>query len=730
MNPVFDMTMMFCAGMRWVQKEWHRVRDIGIAAHLVNSSNKKKDLTTLTLQYLGVDLAPYESKMRKAVVSARGYCSRNLPDWMIGLHPDSASMLPSGTGWKCDIWLLPVLADKLGHPKGECQVVNKYKSEFDVYIGRGSKWGNPFVIGQDGTREEVIEKYRQYILNQPELLRDLHELDGKVLGCFCKPKACHGDVLQELLTEIRHPWYSVGLDYALSDTAATLPLGKHLERIIKQRKLWKIYQNRNKLLKITQAMELKGVTVSGERTHDLNDTYSKESKTLGKRCVAIAKSVGSDLVMPKSGNNGQLVNTVFGKEHFGLTPVEYSSKTREPSLNKDVITALLEDLPLKSPASRFLQCLSDKRSRDTASGTYITGYIRHWIPAPGYPPPDPATGAGWYVLHPSINPVGTSTLRWSSSDPNQQNVAKKTGFNLRYCFGPAPGRVWYSMDFKNLELRLPAWESGEEELISLFERPDDPPYYGSEHLLNFSTVYPDIWDREAKIVGLDKVGPHVKKKYADTWYGWCKNGDFAVGYGAIERTDIIGTADKAFHREGSHARLKERFAKKESLNQFWIDYANTHGYVETMPDKTVDPNRGYPIVCPRNEWGTIKPTIPLNYRVQSTAMHLTMMGMIRCYKYLDNLNQELYGASTLEILSTPRLRDDPTVGYFLVMQVHDEVAFDFPAEIDNRTRRRNERVVKDLARLLESGGDGIGVPTPVSVERHSESWDKGETIAL
>lgn len=79
------------------------------------------------------------------------------------------------------------------------KVVNKYKEPYDIYIGRGSKWGNPFEIGKDGTREEVIEKYRLYILNKPELLNSLPELKGKTLGCFCKPKPCHGDVLIELL---------------------------------------------------------------------------------------------------------------------------------------------------------------------------------------------------------------------------------------------------------------------------------------------------------------------------------------------------------------------------------------------------------------------------------------------------------------------------------------------------------------------------------------------------
>lgn len=89
------------------------------------------------------------------------------------------------------------------------KVVNKYKEPYDVYIGRGSKWGNPFTHISKGTkakyvvssREEAIEKFREYILHGDgkNLLNDLKELEGKTLGCFCKPKSCHGDVLVELI---------------------------------------------------------------------------------------------------------------------------------------------------------------------------------------------------------------------------------------------------------------------------------------------------------------------------------------------------------------------------------------------------------------------------------------------------------------------------------------------------------------------------------------------------
>ena len=83
----------------------------------------------------------------------------------------------------------------------------------DVYIGRevrrggwdlaASKWANPYSIAAcGGSAERAVEKYATYIHSRPDLLGALHELRGKVLGCWCKPGPCHGDVLAALADSI------------------------------------------------------------------------------------------------------------------------------------------------------------------------------------------------------------------------------------------------------------------------------------------------------------------------------------------------------------------------------------------------------------------------------------------------------------------------------------------------------------------------------------------------
>jgi Domain of unknown function (DUF4326) len=83
---------------------------------------------------------------------------------------------------------------KLGAPRA----VHCSRERHHVYIGRPAKWGNPFKIGRDGNRGEVIALYECWLREDDTLMATLGELRGKVLGCWCAPRACHGDVLVRL----------------------------------------------------------------------------------------------------------------------------------------------------------------------------------------------------------------------------------------------------------------------------------------------------------------------------------------------------------------------------------------------------------------------------------------------------------------------------------------------------------------------------------------------------
>lgn len=96
-------------------------------------------------------------------------------------------------------------------------VVHCKKEPYDIYIGRGSIWGNPFTHKplnstkakvQVESREEAILEFEKWLLNsddkEAQLMREnLYQLKGKVLGCWCAPKACHGDVLAKLANQTK-----------------------------------------------------------------------------------------------------------------------------------------------------------------------------------------------------------------------------------------------------------------------------------------------------------------------------------------------------------------------------------------------------------------------------------------------------------------------------------------------------------------------------------------------
>lgn len=636
-NFKFDIRALVTAGLRW--DHWDKVEDTQLAAHLLESC-EETNLTALALRWLGIDIYPLEKALNDAVKQARSIARRDYPEWRIAKPkemPDGPSVRDSKGAVASDKWLPRALALELGYPDD-------------------------------------------------------------------------------------HEWLRVLPEYANADSAVTAALWKVFLAEMERKQLLPLYECRKKLIRVVYEMEARGVTYSQERMDELREEYREESARLERLCVKIAASYpGEDggpyqLTLPKSGVNKSLRHFIFGplgirdaldeqmEKDVGrvidLEQIGYdrgsgasrsvllprSKKTGAPSLNKAVLEHLAETAPESSKERVFFNALRDKRKRDTALA-YMDGYERAAIPL----------GNGlWLVLHPSLHMTGTWTLRFSSSNPNEQNISKQKGFNLRYLFGPAPGREWWSLDYQNIELRIPAYEAEETEMIALFERPDDPPYYGSNHLLAAHTLWPEEF--EACLA----TGESFKDKYKSTLYQWTKNGNFAVQYGAMNES---GTADRAYHQVGGQRKIEERFTNIKRLNQRMIKEAERTGYVRTMADKEI--GCGYPLKMPLSEWGKVKPTIPLNYHVQGTAMWCMCKAMIRVSEYLRTLKD-----------------------FYIVMQVHDELNLDFPAGTGPKPWLTNLPKIRRIKRLMEKSGEDIGVPLTVSVTYHADNWSEGLDLAL
>ena len=93
----------------------------------------------------------------------------------------------------------PKIPDSVPGATNGPRVVHCKREPYDVYVGRPSPYGNPFALVKDSNRDEVIAKYRAWLLGQPDLVARVKvELRGKVLACWCTPKSCHADVLMEI----------------------------------------------------------------------------------------------------------------------------------------------------------------------------------------------------------------------------------------------------------------------------------------------------------------------------------------------------------------------------------------------------------------------------------------------------------------------------------------------------------------------------------------------------
>ena len=116
---------------------------------------------------------------------------------------------------------MSVVNCKVKHIRPQYQNLQEWMNDDNnVYIGRAgivfidkvrfpkqsSPFCNVFKVGKDGTRDDVIKKYRTYITDklkkEPELKKELIKMKGKNLGCWCHPEPCHGDVLLDLIDSI------------------------------------------------------------------------------------------------------------------------------------------------------------------------------------------------------------------------------------------------------------------------------------------------------------------------------------------------------------------------------------------------------------------------------------------------------------------------------------------------------------------------------------------------
>ena len=261
---------------------------------------------------------------------------------------------------------------------------------------------------------------------------------------------------QELTKEEIKQWEDVLKTYAMSDAERTLVLFKVFYASIRERKLLSQYELNRKLLKVTYEMEVKGITLKTKTLKSEIKRYeNRVEQELNK-----ASQIGSEWIKDINVNSSKQLSELL-YDHWKL-PVESFTMNNNPATDAQTLLSLREKQRKTSKPYQFITSLIIGKKFQTAK-RYLEGY---------------QNALKGNRLYPNYNLVGTSTTRFSSSNPNAQNIGKggdpfidelkDAGLNLRKVFGPAKGKIWYALDYSQLQLRIFAHVSKQENLIQAF----------------------------------------------------------------------------------------------------------------------------------------------------------------------------------------------------------------------------------------------------------------------
>lgn len=669
--------------------DWNGIHDTLIASHVLysNESHKLKDLALQHLDIRDDDQKALQEATNHARRIARTLSKRGAV-WQIAESPEPGQPQhkhfpaqrdsPKDGWWVFDTWLPRAVA--------------KYKWEVE---------GDP----EYAPAGEIVQT-GDYAGDQP--------------------------ITEELPQDQGHPWWTVLRDYALRDVERTYGLWLLFQKLMEEDDLLKFYEPRRRMLQAIYEMEAAGVTISPRKIREQREQRAKENAEALRNCIRIGKGAVDESTLRSS---KKLQGFIMGNLGLRLTK---QNKTGY-AVDKDVKQALFDRTVPKpgekpSPAHEFMRNLIIF-GKTEKNDSYLEEYTLRSLPTP-LPKTSSTTiipGSNirqgtkqepWLLLHGSFNPTGTDTTRLSSSGPNLQNVSKTIDerygdYNLRKCFGPMPGREWYSIDYSNIELRIFAYESGDRKLIEAFEQGFKVHCVFAEYL------WPKEWGecmadakkqiRDPKVVAKLNPDSHYdmqlwglaadifKERYEKgSLYQWVKNGNFALIYGA----GVI-KANTTYHHPDGYSIIRQHLPLVDEFLQAKNWEAKQYGHVRILGFGKDEHGRplGYKLWVPQNE-----PHVAVNYFVQGSAGWCMVLAINRVHEYLSRLNREL-GLSLQE-------------GYKMIMTIHDELDFDFPIH------ERNHKVISDIARIMEQSGDDIGLPTPVEVERHPVTWAEGEKVKL
>lgn len=405
-------------------------------------------------------------------------------------------------------------------------------------------------------------------------------------------------------------------EYAAEDADITLRLKHLLEPRLKELGLEELFWNiEMPLVRVLADMELNGVCLDTEALQETSRIFTDRMKQYEQE---IYKEAGETFNI---GSPKQVGDILFGKLQIMDKPKK--TKTGQYVTSEEV----LQSLEAKHPIVRNIL---NYRGMKKLLSTYIDALPKLINPRTGH-------------IHTSFNQAQTATGRLSSSDPNLQNIPVRTddGKEIRKCFIPEDGCLFFSADYSQIELRIMAHLSGDENMMEAFREGHD---------IHRATAA-KIWHED-----IDKVTDAQRKKAKQANFGIIYG---ITTYGLAQRMGIPNSEARELIQDYFHT-----FPKVKAYMEQAKETARAKGYAETLFHR----RRYLPDINSRN--ATVRGFAErnaINAPIQGTEADIIKVAMVRIWK---------------------RFKEEG-IRSKMILQVHDELNFSvYPEE-----REQVERIV-------------------------------------
>ena len=492
-----------------------------------------------------------------------------------------------------------------------------YESDKIMKIGQNIKYDYEVLTRYGVTIQgKMFDTMIAHYLIQPELHHNMDYLAGTLLGYqtihieeLLGPKGKKQKNMRDLSpTDI--------YEYAAEDADITLRLRNVLEPRLKELGVEELFWNiEMPLVRVLADMELNGVCLDTEALQDTSKIFTERMKQYEQE---IYKEAGEEfnISSPK-----QVGDILFGKLQIMDKPKK--TKTGQYVTSEEV----LQSLENKSPIVRNIL---NYRGMKKLLSTYIDALPKLINPGTGH-------------IHTSFNQALTATGRLSSSDPNLQNIPVRTddGKEIRKCFIPEEGCLFFSADYSQIELRIMAHLSEDENMMEAFREGHD---------IHRATAA-KIWHED-----IDKVTDAQRKKAKQANFGIIYG---ITTYGLAQRMDISNAEAKDLIQD-----YFRTFPKVQAYMEHAKEVARAKGYAETLFHR----RRYLADINSRN--ATVRGFAErnaINAPIQGTEADIIKVAMVRIWEHFKKEG----------------------IRSKMILQVHDELNFSvYPEE-----REQVERIV-------------------------------------